>query len=597
MTEKSVEPLELFYSYAHKDEALRKELENHLSLLKRQGYIKNWHNRMVTPGNEWAREINAHLVSARIILLLVSPDFMASDYCYDIEVQQALEKHKAGEACVIPVIIRPVDWEEAPFGELQALPANKKPVVSWHGRGGRDKAFQEIAKGIRDVVRQGITVKKSSAQSDILQKTKKQWLDEGNDYYNAKRYKEAFAAFKQAAILDRNDSYAYCNGGIALFQLGVYSRSIDLFDSAIRIDPNNAYIHYNKGIALYNLQHYDEAMAAFDKALQLNPSYTDAYEQREQIFREIIEQKVAATFLTIEGKYQSFTEEATKVLLYAEEEARHFRHPYIGTEHLLLGLLHGAGIATHILSYFEADLKKIRNATIRLIGQGNNFVDGDIGLTPRTKKVIDLAIDEAHRLAHHYLGDEHLLLGLLREREGIGASVLREEFHITLDATRMQVNWILSLGLNNESSKNKFNKLNEEIKDILLLAQQDAFAYEHNYIGTEHFLLGFTYQDEGKATLILSALGIEPDVLHRAIEKYIRPGHQMRGSNMDFTPQAIKAVQSAFDEAAHLGDEYVGTEHLLMGMLRDIEAIATSVLNGLGVTLKDARSIAIELSE
>src|SRR5262245_30109477 len=104
------EAIEIFYSYAHEDEELRKELEKHLANLRRQGVIGDWHDRRIGAGQEWAGAIDAHLDSARIILLLISADFLASDYCYDIELKQAMARHAGGEARVIPVILRPVDW-------------------------------------------------------------------------------------------------------------------------------------------------------------------------------------------------------------------------------------------------------------------------------------------------------------------------------------------------------------------------------------------------------------------------------------------------------------------------------------------------------
>ncbi|GHO91007.1 hypothetical protein KSF_010550 [Reticulibacter mediterranei] len=145
----ATEPMKLFYSYAHEDEALRNELEKHLKLLQRQGYITQWHDRQIPPGNLWAEEIDAHLKVARIILLLVSPDFIASDYCYGIEMQEALKRHVANEARVIPIIVRSCDWESAPFGKLQALPKDAKPVKKWSDQ---DEAFTDIAKGLRKVV-------------------------------------------------------------------------------------------------------------------------------------------------------------------------------------------------------------------------------------------------------------------------------------------------------------------------------------------------------------------------------------------------------------------------------------------------------------
>src|SRR5450759_554037 len=101
----------IFYSYAHKDEKLRKHLEAHLGLLRQQGLITEWYDRKVDPGKDWKQAIDAHLMNASVILLLISPDFLASDYCYGAEMQQALERHQKNEAWVIPILLRPTDWE------------------------------------------------------------------------------------------------------------------------------------------------------------------------------------------------------------------------------------------------------------------------------------------------------------------------------------------------------------------------------------------------------------------------------------------------------------------------------------------------------
>jgi len=101
--------VEIFCSYAHEDEVWRQKLETHLSLLKRQGLISLWHDRLVVPGTDWVKAIDTHLETASVILLLVSADFFASDYCYGIEMQQALKRHEAREARVIPLLVRPVD--------------------------------------------------------------------------------------------------------------------------------------------------------------------------------------------------------------------------------------------------------------------------------------------------------------------------------------------------------------------------------------------------------------------------------------------------------------------------------------------------------
>jgi predicted helicase len=146
MTQKAIK---LFYSYSHKDEDLRDQLDTHLALLRRQGLIEQWYDRNINAGREWAQEIDTHLQSADIILLLISTDFIASEYCYSIEMKEALRRREAGEARVIPVILRQCDWESSPFAMLQALPRGGKPVKNWTNR---DSAFTDVAKGIRRVI-------------------------------------------------------------------------------------------------------------------------------------------------------------------------------------------------------------------------------------------------------------------------------------------------------------------------------------------------------------------------------------------------------------------------------------------------------------
>ena len=143
--------IKVFVSYAHEDDDLRKQLDNHLSLLKRRNVIDLWHDRQISPGHDWKHEIDTQLNDAQIILLLVSANFLASEYCYGIELKRALEKHKAGKTRVIPIILRPVDWEGAPFSHLQALPTGARPVTDrgWHNR---DEAFADVAQGIRRTI-------------------------------------------------------------------------------------------------------------------------------------------------------------------------------------------------------------------------------------------------------------------------------------------------------------------------------------------------------------------------------------------------------------------------------------------------------------
>ncbi len=143
-------------------------------------------------------------------------------------------------------------------------------------------------------------------------------------------------------------------------------------------------------------------------------------------------------------KFDKFTERARKVLSLAQEEAQRFQHNYIGTEHLLLGVVReGEGVAAKVLANLGVDLLQVRRAVEHIIGRGDRIILGDIGLTPRAKKVIELAVDEAHRLNHHYIGTEHILLGLVREGQGIACGVL-ESMGVNLERVRTQTIQILS---------------------------------------------------------------------------------------------------------------------------------------------------------
>ena len=139
-----------------------------------------------------------------------------------------------------------------------------------------------------------------------------------------------------------------------------------------------------------------------------------------------------------------FTDRARKVLTLAQDEAQRFNHDYIGTEHFLLGLIREEeGTAAQALRNLGMDLEKVRIAVEFIIGRGDQPVTGEVGLTPRSKRVIELAIDEARSSGHHYIGTEHLLLGLVREGEGIAASVL-VSLGLDLDETRAEVIRLLS---------------------------------------------------------------------------------------------------------------------------------------------------------
>lgn len=171
--------IEIVVCYAHEDEKYLQRLQKQLRALQRQEPISVWCDRSTSPGATWENEIHAHLESAQIILLLVSLNFMNSDYCWNVEMKVALERSGRGEAQVIPIIIDPVSWQDGPLGKLQALPKHGKPIrsASWHSQ---DEAFFEVAEGIRSVIEE---IKKQSPafplSSRILEQNGKILQDTG----------------------------------------------------------------------------------------------------------------------------------------------------------------------------------------------------------------------------------------------------------------------------------------------------------------------------------------------------------------------------------------------------------------------------------
>lgn len=141
--------MRVFICYAHEDEALLKELETHLAGLRREGLIEAWHDRMIPPGGVRREAIDTALGRADVVLLLVSPDFLASDYCYEVELAEALRRQAAGTAWVIPIVARPVDWQGLPLAELQALPRDGRPVTSYPSR---DEGWNAVVRGVRQAL-------------------------------------------------------------------------------------------------------------------------------------------------------------------------------------------------------------------------------------------------------------------------------------------------------------------------------------------------------------------------------------------------------------------------------------------------------------
>lgn len=194
-------PLEVFCCYARQDQPYLLRLKKHLMALQREGLIIVQDDTDVRPGEDWKEKISHYLNTAQIILLLISPNFMASNYCYSEQMVRAMGRHEREEACVIPVILCPVPWQNAPFGKLEALPTEAKPVTDpgWHGQ---DNAFADVVQGIHRI---------------IIPLLVKQYLAKGKTEYDQQSYRAALSAYEQVIIdLDPNCADAYLEKGKAL---------------------------------------------------------------------------------------------------------------------------------------------------------------------------------------------------------------------------------------------------------------------------------------------------------------------------------------------------------------------------------------------
>jgi tetratricopeptide (TPR) repeat protein len=219
--------------------------------LQRQGLINMWYDRDISAGKEWEHEISQHLNTAQIILLLVSPDFMNSDYCYSIEMQRAIERDEMSEAKVIPVILRPVYWQGI-LGKLQALPTDAKPVTDpdWHNL---DSAFYNVAEGIRKVV------------NDFLVK---QYLIKAEELYLKNLHDVALNLYEEIISISPNCVDALAGKGASLWCLHKDMEALVAFDRAISIDPHDPYLYNWKAKILQNLKKFKKALNAIDQAIR-----------------------------------------------------------------------------------------------------------------------------------------------------------------------------------------------------------------------------------------------------------------------------------------------------------------------------------------
>jgi ATP-dependent Clp protease ATP-binding subunit ClpA len=307
--------------------------------------------------------------------------------------------------------------------------------------------------------------------------------------------------------------------------------------------------------------------------------------------------------------FDKFTERARTVLVLSQEEAQQLNHDYIGTEHILLGLVReGDGVAARVLNNLGIELHKVRSAVEFIIGRGDRMVMGEIGLTPRAKRVIELAVDEARRLNHHYIGTEHLLLGLVREGEGIAAGVL-ESLGVSLEKVRAQVIEVLKSssgysGFSGGTVRRAWQHstprqdvevaLTQEAQIVLRLAQEEARRLNHASVGVEHVFLAMVGFAGGPTFGILNSLGFEVAKTREAVEAITGRGEQEAAGELEFTDVAKQAVQLAMKLSRRLDRTAVGSELVLLGVLRAGESAVTDLLSRSGVHPDTLRAEVLE---
>ena len=290
------------------------------------------------------------------------------------------------------------------------------------------------------------------------------------------------------------------------------------------------------------------------------------------------------------------------------------QHGYIGTEHLLLGLLRGEDdVTARLLTGLGVELANVRSAVELVIGRGDQPATGTMHPTPRAKKVLVLAGEEAQRFDREAVDTPHLLLGLVREGRGVAAGVL-ESLGATLEALREVVAALPEAaegGQRREEHEDdgdagssswweqvdgstapggRFDLLTARGKKVLALAAEEARRLNHNHIGTEHLLLGLVREGKGTGSVVLADLGVDLGKVRSAVELAVRRGEQPAAGEVQLTPQATQTIELAVEEARRLGHDYVGTEHLLLGLVREEAGPAASVLSGLDVPAEQVRS-------
>src|SRR5579859_6345696 len=224
----SVPIVKIFLSYAHEDKSHRDELEKHLTVLKHSGHIQIWYDRDIQPGEIREQKIITYLSAADLILPLISHDFIASEYCWSMEMQHAIQKYRNGEAHVVPILLSPCDYQGTLISQLEVLPTGGKAVTSWSRR---QEAYVDVVRSIRTLVERMLAQK---------------WQVIGDTHYKQQYYEQALSAYEQAFRFNPQFLPASIRIGELLHHFKRLEEAITAYDQAIRLDPQNPYLYKDK---------------------------------------------------------------------------------------------------------------------------------------------------------------------------------------------------------------------------------------------------------------------------------------------------------------------------------------------------------------
>jgi ATP-dependent Clp protease ATP-binding subunit ClpA len=291
--------------------------------------------------------------------------------------------------------------------------------------------------------------------------------------------------------------------------------------------------------------------------------------------------------------FERITDRARKAMALANQRALQLNNSEIDTEHILLGLIdEGSGLGAEILAR-HADLREVREAVEKQVRRGLEPVGmGKLPQTLAAKRVILHAVEEAHALGHDEIGTEHFLLALVRERGSLAGDALAS-FGLRLEQLRDEVS---SAKPGGPPLPSMFKRFTDRARTVMALANREAQRFNHEYIGPEHILLGLLKEGGGVGAQVLTGLGLDLTKARLEVEKLVKSRPELIATGkLPQTPRAKRVIEYAIEEAHNLNHNYVSTEHLLLGLLREPDGVAAQVLANMGLQLQQFRARVVEL--